>query len=583
MKSLRLIRVRRFLCGILILLLVNVVPAWGATADTVERKQFIFVLDASHSMTRERWGEAVDGVAMIAAMLPRDYETAVLAYNESVILYTEFGQPFGEQLELLRGVKTAGYTNTGLALQTAIEQFDTEGAGRKRIILISDGEISMKRQQDTESATALYNEAVVHAQKENIAIDMLLFEPDGFEEQIAWGAEATGGYIYEKAEKECITRFSERYLFEQLGIGRLAAGTSDAVTGETGISLQGMAADKVRILLIAESAIEDVQISCQSKAMLTTTGSNFVVIELDKPIEDTADLRYTLAEQGRTSIYISKEYVLFVDVEAVCPPEDSDSRIEIRVRNAEGKSLLADSNISGKIDIYIEGNRADCIIEREKAVIPYPVEASREVEVRVSFDRLEGRVFCDTSVSRVWIEKPYEEVEEEKNPYILIYAVIMGICFIFALSLVLYLRTKKKTQLPQKSGQDIGEASKYDFSGQLVIYMLKNPTGEDMPPASVNLYLRESREPFSFAWIKDNCHIDMPLVDADKVLFRGGAEHTLCVKNKGNVTMVCGKEILVWNRKCILHYNEKLLLIFNDGETEVEIHYKNMKPSERKR
>lgn len=103
-----------------------------------------------------------------------------------------------------------------------------------------------------------------------------------------------------------------------------------------------------------------------------------------------------------------------------------------------------------------------------------------------------------------------------------------------------------------------------------------------MPPARVNLYSRETREPFSFEWVKEKCHIDMLLTDAHKIQFQGGAEHTLCVKNKGDVTVVCEKEILLRNRKCILHYNEKLLLVFNGGDVELEIHYKNMKPSERK-
>lgn len=583
MKSLRWIRLKPFLCSALILLLMNVVPTRAATVDTAEKNRLIFVLDASHSMTQERWREAVDGVAMIAAMLPRDYEVAVLAYNEDVILYTEFGQPLAEQLELLRAVKTAGYTNTGLALQTALERFDTKGAGQGRIVLISDGEISMKRQQDTESAVDLYKDAVGYAQKKNIVIDMLLFDPDGFEEQIAWGAETTGGRIYKRTDKEPVVRFSKKYLFEQLGIGWLSVGTSDSAMGETGITLQDTAADKVRILMIAESAIEDVQVSCQSKTMLTTTGSNFVVIELDKPLDKTINLRYTLTEQARADIYLFQEYIISVDAETVYPPGGFDSQITVSVKNAEGKNLLEASDVGEKIDIYIEDVRVDYAVEQGLAVIPYSVEASREVEVRVGLERLEGRVFCDTCVNRVWIEKPYEEAEEEENPYILIYGVIMGICFIFALSLVLLVKAKKKTQDEPNPESGVSEKPKYDFSGQLVIYMLKNPMGEDVPPASVNLYLRESREAFSFAWVKDNCRLNMPLTDADKILFQGGAEHTLCVKNKGNATMVCGKEILVWNRKCILHYNEKLLLIFNDGETEVEIHYKNMKPSERKR
>lgn len=584
MKNLRLNKINYCICCILILLLMDIVFVQAATDDVTEKKQVIFVLDGSQSMTQDRWQEAVDGVALVAAMLPTSYEFAMLTYNQDIVLCTEFGQPLEEQLELLREVETSGYTNTGLAVQSALEKIDIKRAGEKRIILVSDGEISMKKQQETEEAIVLYGEAIAHARQENVVIDLLLFEPDGFEEQVKQGAEVTGGNIYRKADTESIVKFSEKYLFEQLGIERVVIGTSDTITSASNISLQDSLAEKVWILMTSESVIEDIQVSCQSKEILTTRGNHFVVIELDDPLEDMANLGYTLAGQGQVNLYMTKEYVLNVDMEAVCLSETSDPQIIVSVINAAGKSLLADTETNEKVNIYIDGKKVDYAIEQGRAAIFYPVETSREVEVRVGFEQLEGRVVCEEPMGKLWLEKPYQEiVEEEQESYIWVYVVIAGVCLIFVLSLFLLFRAKKKTEESAKEPQGVGETPKYEFSGQLVVYMLKNPTGEDMPPASVNLYLRESREPFSFAWIRDKCHMDMLLTDADKVQFQGGAEHTLCVKNRGNVTVVCGKEILLRNRKCILHYNEKLLLIFNGGDIEVEIHYKNMKPSERKR
>ena len=46
-------------------------------------------------------------------------------------------------------------------------------------------------------------------------------------------------------------------------------------------------------------------------------------------------------------------------------------------------------------------------------------------------------------------------------------------------------------------------------------------------------------------------------------------------------TIVKGNQILKRERKYSLCYGEKILLIFNNGGTEIELHYKNMKPSER--
>ena len=122
---------------------------------------------------------------------------------------------------------------------------------------------------------------------------------------------------------------------------------------------------------------------------------------------------------------------------------------------------------------------------------------------------------------------------------------------------------------------------KHDFSGKLAIYVVKTQDDADIPPASINLYARESKEPFSFQWVKNKCRLDMKLEDADKILFSGGEDHTLCVRNNGSTTVMQGMEILLRGKKCTLNYNDKLLLIFNNGETEIEVHYKNIKPSER--
>lgn len=111
---------------------------------------------------------------------------------------------------------------------------------------------------------------------------------------------------------------------------------------------------------------------------------------------------------------------------------------------------------------------------------------------------------------------------------------------------------------------------------------MKTPDERDIPPTRINLFAREDRNPFSFEWVRGRCRIDYKLRDADKLIFSGGEDHTLCVRNKGDVTVVRGMEILPREKKCALRYSDKLFLIFNDGEIEVEIHYKNMKPSERK-
>lgn len=125
------------------------------------------------------------------------------------------------------------------------------------------------------------------------------------------------------------------------------------------------------------------------------------------------------------------------------------------------------------------------------------------------------------------------------------------------------------------------EILRHDFSGKLVLYVIKTVDEADIPPSSINLYARDSREPFSLEWVRSRCNIDLPLYDADKIIFSSAADHAICVKNKGNVTIMRGMELLLKEKKYTLNYNDKLLLIFNNGAIEIEVHYKNIKPSER--
>ena len=166
-----------------------------------------------------------------------------------------------------------------------------------------------------------------------------------------------------------------------------------------------------------------------------------------------------------------------------------------------------------------------------------------------------------------------------------LWIVIISLCAVVLLLSVLYERKKQKKN-DGETGSIIIEKSeppvlpKYDFSGQLAVYLLKGEQEDDIPPCSIKLF-GKLRKSISFDWIKDRCGIDYKLSDADKIRFTGGKDHALCFKNSGYATIVKENQILKRERKYSLYYGEKILLIFNNGGTEIELHYKNMKPSER--
>lgn len=587
MKSIRICKKKWIPVWVLFMLFMNTFPVKAAEYDDIQKHQILFALDCSYSVPEERWKEAVDSIAMISAMLPSNYETAVLAYNEEMVFSTGFEQSLADKLADLEKVKREGYTNTGLVVETALEQFSEELSGEKRIVIVSDGEISMKGKEETESAILLYDAAVQKAVEKNVKIDVLLFEAQEIEEQISYGAQLTGGSAFVKTDGKTIGEFIETYLFEELDLERIMLGTSDASQNISTVSLQNSFAECAKVLLIADNNIESLQISCQCEDVQVTQAEKFAAIHLHHPMEENVNLQYALEERGKINAYLIKEYYFTVEMDAIYEQELLKHIIQVRILDSEGESILTDEEICEKIDIYVNGNRSDYTLEQGTAIISQLINEKQEITVRVDFDGLNSEVFCSGSEKKLLLElPPPEPIEQDDIQYFWLCIVVTSVCGIFVFLVFLLSWSKKKTEILAEDTQKVkntGEILKYDFSGEIVIYVLKGVGGEDVPPASINLYKRESKEPFSFAWIKDKCRIDTKLTDADKVIFFGGKDNTLCVRNCGDVTLFDGKDLLLRNKKYTLNYNEKLLAIFNDGEIELEIYYKNIKPSERQR
>ena len=559
----------------LFLLFFNLLSAEASESEDPQSHQILFVLDCSHSVTEEKWQEAVDSVYMLLSMLPPEYEAAVLVYNEAVVFGTEFGQPPADWIDEVKGIKRRGYTNTGLAVETGLGMFSAGVSGEKRIVIISDGEISMKGEAETEEAVALYAEAVRDAAGQNVRLDILLLDTQEAEEQISYAIAETGGSRIQTAEA---------YLFEQLGQKQVMLGISDTVQNTTTVSLQDSFAEYAEILLVAEEGIEEIQASCQCREIQVIQGERFAVIRLDHPMTEEIALDYTLSERGRVNAYLVKEYRLSAEM---CADYEEDTRrhvICVDITDRDGKKILTDQNICGKINICVDGEKCSYTVEQGTAYISYPVEETKEITVSLDFEGMNSRVFCEGQEGKLLLELPPEEPEESNDlPYLWLCVIVTCTCLVFILLLVLLLRAKKKRQ---KFEQDMAERARlseerYAFAGKIVVYVLKSADGNDIPPSSINLYRREGKEPFSFAWVKDKCRIGEDLKDADKVIFSGGRDNTLCVRNCGDVTMFNGKTILLRNEKYTVNYEEKLLMIFNNGEFELEIHYKKLKPSER--
>ena len=172
--------------------------------EITEKKQIIFLLDASKSMQGDgQWIEAADSACMIASALPKEYEVALLVYNTEIVYEEDFGNINQKTRHALETVELQGYTTPAVALETAADMFDSAAAD-KRVVFISDGEISLRDQSETETAIRQFENMVDQIAEQGIKIDMFAIPNDKTENEVSYGTKVTSGEQYTVGENQTI-------------------------------------------------------------------------------------------------------------------------------------------------------------------------------------------------------------------------------------------------------------------------------------------------------------------------------------------------------------------------------------------
>lgn len=547
--------------------------------EEIEKNQIIFLLDASKSMEKdEQWISAVDSALLISSSLPENYETALLAYNTDIAYGLKFGEVNADKREELVNLEMQGYTDPAVALFDALDLYGEED-GEKRVIFISDGEISMKEEEQTKRAEMDFEDAVNRAVTQGVKIDMFILPDEKTQNQILYGSEITSGSLYSKTADETLEHMAVSYLFESLALNRIELGMSHTDIGNISVDLQDSYMQNAKIVFDTEFDIENVHVSGQCEQLNITQGNKFAVAELTNPLETSISVDYTLSERGGVHAYLIKEYELQSTAKSTYLQDQDAFQIEVNIVNHKNKNFLDADNTSSATNILIDGQTTGYEVNNGTAVINIPADESKNITLDIDFTGNNSMIHCDELVHQLKLTVP---VIEEEPDYTVLWIVLIALCIVILFLTIFYERKKQKKKLEE----DIEKLEKeemniigYELSGQVTIYLLKGG-GEDVPPYSIKLF-GKGKKMFSFNWMKDRCDLQLHLIDDDKIKFSGGKNHTLCLKNTGCATVVKGNEILLQDKKYYLNYGEKILLIFNDGEVEAELHYKNIKPSER--
>ena len=133
--------------------------------------EVVFLLDASNSMNAQDKNRlAMDAIRQMAYSLPSDYRTGLVAYNTEIQVKSDALGGKEDLENQMEEVAYTGYTNAGEGLAQAMELFSGGDGTSRNIVMISDGEITMKKKEDTEKSRIKFVEAAQLAKEKGVKV-----------------------------------------------------------------------------------------------------------------------------------------------------------------------------------------------------------------------------------------------------------------------------------------------------------------------------------------------------------------------------------------------------------------------------
>lgn len=581
---------KRMLILITVLLYLCMGTAIRAKAQETEESlasEIVVVLDCSQSMKEADAGYAsFDLVKTLSAVLPRDYRIGMVAYQEEVCAKQPLGSSHEMIAHALEETEYTNYGNAGAGLWEAVTLFDRDAAA-KRIILVSDGEIMMKTQEGTEESAELFDQAVKEAARKGIVIDVAALGQKLEEGHTVYdAARMTGGQLYELANGEALGDFTKEQLWEQCGLKASHVGQINGASGELSVKLPDCLMSRAKIVLLGSQQNENMTVNCEAERIDTAKGKTYTVIELLHPSSDEVKIQMSADAPMDVRAYLTAEYDYSLHADYTYDQETQTANLRLHIANQNGRNLLEGYLKDSAVQIYLDDEQQDYRTADGSYCLSCRYEQDAAANLRIAFDGLNGYYYGNPEAA---VDIVVPVVIEEEPPGIdwffwsVIIVFVAALVIIFGLAYRQRKRTATKRKFIDESRTLPRETPnhKSEFNGKLQIYVIHSKEDIDYPPESINLFARCNRDMLTLEWLLDACNLPLHLRGAERIIIKPGDDRSLIIKNNSKASVLMGRELLMKGHAYHLYYGEKVTFIFDPEDTEIEVHYRDLKPNER--
>lgn len=547
---------------------------------------------------------AIDAIRQMAYTLPTGYKSGLVAYNTEIQAVLKPEKEPERMEETLEALQYTGYTNAGAGLEQAVSLFSEEEGTQKYIVMISDGEIDMPKEQEKELSRLMYSEAAAKAKEQGIKILIIAIGTQIKNPQmhIFDGAQITDGAIYWEGQAGNLTQIMHQIMTGRMKMPLQSIGVTDSGGGSAHVKLPS-GASRTKLLLMGEDRLDQVSAEYSAENGRTVSGQRFAVVDIYRPYEESAEVYFQTENIEGVKAYLLTEYEVEPKVNVAYRMEEIPrTEEEIKKKIPAQYEHYADVTIqlisqadttvnlwqtegleNTEITYMLNGVTYTGAIMQGQVCNTLDADGIENVTVTVDIKEQDALYYSSQPVT-VDIEKKPDPVPEPEPDYRPLYVVLVLLMVALSAVFIFWLKRSRTTVIymaSSKAPEKKMETKNCTYSGRLNMYVVQTQDGRDISPQTYRLFGKGNGR-MSLDRILTSCGIRFGRIGADDIVIYPGPDKSIIVMDQSEqCTVMRGMEILKKGMGYPVFYNEKITVTFEDGVTEMEIHYKNLKPGER--
>jgi hypothetical protein len=594
---------RRFLVVLLttLVLLPNLIVSASA-AEARFDTAIAWVADASGSVRSADPGRYWEEAVLLGVRLaPAHTEIAYFAVNDAVTARTELLDPSvpAESDLLVSAVKNTvcdGYTNPAVGLAEALQSLEGSSAKSKHIYLVADISESgfyLRSAGDYDRALENLADAANRAEESGAVVHLLFVgkAPANTEYLSAWedSATRTGGSLTFVSAPSDLPKAVENLYFSHFSyIKTMSAGiNTTGLAQEFPVEIPEFPMRRARIYVSAPNLAAGLQVRVAGAEFDLNRARTHAVVELSPPFSERVDLTLPSDAGGDVRIYLIAD----IDTEVAASPEsvadayDSEdgagyrqtSTITVKA-TADGEPIVSDANaeaIDWRLSVIApsgQNAQAETLTMRNGQFgFTFCPEEFGEYRVSLTLASKGTELAGDTSVEIAEIELP------EKDYSLWIASGIGALVILGACLFAVYKRRERRTRTHiVSSALNSEEETEAKFCGRLDFYGIVVEGGKaEIPATALQLAQTEDKKSVTLAWAMERAGIPYHYEEALRIHLYPGRDGTLILRNRSDAVIYRAGQAYLRGRQTKIASGQKFAVVFEEGESEYEIYYRN--------